>query len=108
MGLSGAADWEYPPPGQLVDMGGYRLYPQDAGSGTLTIILEDGGFGESMGWAPIQPEVAKFTRVVSYDRAGCGWSDRSPGDRTSKQMANELNMLLEQTEIPGPYVLVAV
>jgi len=96
----------YPPPGKLVDIGGFRLHLQDAGSGTPTVILEDGGLGESLGWVPIQPEVAKFTRVVSYDRAGCGWSDPSPADRTGKQVAKELNKLLEQAEIPGPYVLV--
>ncbi|MBN1359331.1 MAG: alpha/beta hydrolase [Sedimentisphaerales bacterium] len=96
----------YPPPGQLVDIGGYRLHLQDAGSGTPTVVLEDGAFGESLSWASIQPEVAKFTRVVSYDRAGCGWSDPSPADRTSKQIMNELNTLLRQARIPGPYVFV--
>jgi len=96
----------YPPPGQLVDIGGYRLHMQSAGEGTPTVILEDGAFGESLSWASIQPEVAKFTRVISYDRAGCGWSDPSPAGRTGKQVAKELNKLLEQAEIPGPYVLV--
>lgn len=96
----------YPPPGRLVDIGGYRLHLQDAGSGTPTVILESGDFGNSLDWTSIQSEVAKFTRVVSYDGAGCGWSDPSPKDRTSKQRAKELNMLLEQAGIPGPYVLV--
>jgi len=96
----------YPPPGQLVDIGGYRLHLQNAGTGTPTVILESGGYGDSMDWTGIQPEVAKFTRVVSYDRAGCGWSDPSQEDRTYKQMVSELNTLLQQAGLPGPYVLV--
>jgi len=50
--------------------------------------------------------VAQFSRAVSYDRAGHGWSDPAPEPRTARQIAQELNTLLNATGLPGPYVLV--
>jgi len=55
----------------------------------------------------VQPEVAKFTRVCSYDRAGLGWSDTGPSPRTARQIVGELPTLLKNAGIPGPYVLVS-
>jgi pimeloyl-ACP methyl ester carboxylesterase len=54
----------------------------------------------------VQPEVAKFARVCSYDRAGYGWSDSGPEPRSSLQIAHELKQLLEAAGEKGPYVLV--
>lgn len=34
--------------------------------------------GGSDGWIKVMPEVAKFTRVCAYDRAGEGKSDPAP------------------------------
>ena len=62
--------------------------------------------GTILDWFRVQPEVAKFTRVCSYDRAVYGWSDPSPAPRTSLQIAKELKALLQSATIPGPYVLV--
>lgn len=68
------------------------MHLQSTGSGSPTVVLDSGLGGGGLSWAPIQSEVAKFTRVISYDRAGLGWSDRSPADRTTKQMAHELKV----------------
>ena len=57
-------------------------------------------------WSLVQPEIAKFTRVCSYDRAGSAWSDASPLPRTSLNIADELHTLLKNANIPGPYILV--
>src|SRR6478752_895325 len=65
----------FPAPGRLIDVGGYRLHLLCAGQGSPTVVLESGGGMSSIEWALVQPEVAKFTRVCSYDRAGYGWSD---------------------------------
>ena len=96
----------YPPPGKLIDMGGYRLHIESAGEGSPTVILDAGWSSCSLNWCLVQPEVAKFTRVCSYDRAGMGWSDPGPSPRTSLQIAHELHTLLANAGIPGPYVLV--
>src|SRR5437588_5210224 len=96
----------YPPPGKLVDIGGYRLHINCTGTGSPTVIL-DAGLGEtSLDWSKVQPAVARFTRVCSYDRAGYGWSDTGPGPRTSQQIVQELHLLLMHAQISGPYLLV--
>ena len=84
----------YPPPGNLIDIGGYRLHIQSAGQGSPTVILDAGWTDCSLNWCLVQPEVAKFTRVCSYDRAGSGWSDPGPAPRTSAQIVRELHTLL--------------
>ena len=60
----------------------------------------------ALGWFKVQPEVAKFARVCSYDRAGCGWSEAGPEPRTSLQIAGELKALLAASGEKGPYILV--
>jgi pimeloyl-ACP methyl ester carboxylesterase len=57
-------------------------------------------------WAIVQPQVAKFTRACSYDRAGAGFSDPGPLPRTSVRIADELHSALHHAGIQGPYILV--
>jgi pimeloyl-ACP methyl ester carboxylesterase len=54
----------------------------------------------------VQPEVAKTTRICTYDRAGMGWSEVSPQPRTAREFAKELHTLLAKANEAGPYVLV--
>jgi len=97
----------YPPPGQLVDVGGYRLHLQCVGRGSPTVVLDAGLGAFSLDWGAVQPEIATATRVCAYDRAGLGWSDPGPRPRSPQQFANELHTLLTNAGIQGPYVLVA-
>ena len=97
----------YPPPGQLVDVGGYSLHLNCVGSGAPTVVIEAGLGDWSASWSSwVQPEVAKTTRVCTYDRAGFGWSDAGPPSRTAQHFAQELHALLQRASVPGPYVLV--
>ena len=95
-----------PPPGQLVDIGGYRLHLWCTGNCAPAVILDTGLGGSSAGWYSVQPDVARFTRVCSYDRAGMGYSDPGPSPRTARRIANELAKLLDRSGIGGPVVLV--
>jgi pimeloyl-ACP methyl ester carboxylesterase len=95
-----------PAPGQLVDIGGYRLHLWCTGSGTPAVLLDNGLGGSSVGWGFVQPDVARFTRVCSYDRAGMGYSDPGPTPRTARRIASELATLLDRSGIAGPVVLV--
>jgi len=97
---------QYPAPGQLVDVGGYKQHINCVGEGSPTVILEAGLGDFSLLWAYVQPEVARFTRVCSYDRAGYGWSEASPYPRTANMMVEELHTLLVNANVQGPYVLV--
>jgi pimeloyl-ACP methyl ester carboxylesterase len=96
----------YPAPGKLVDIGNYQLHINCTGAGSPTVILDAGLGGTSLDWSKVQPVVARFTRVCSYDRAGYGWSQTGPGPRTSQQIVTELHALLAHAKINGPYVLV--
>jgi pimeloyl-ACP methyl ester carboxylesterase len=95
----------FPPPGQLVDVGGRRLHLSCLGSGSPTVILEAGASGTSAHWAWVQPAVAAATRVCAYDRAGMGWSDPGPEPRDAGQVAADLHTLLTNAGIDGPYLL---
>jgi pimeloyl-ACP methyl ester carboxylesterase len=100
------AERAYPPPGEMVDVGGYSLHINCVGQGSPTVLL-DGGSGEmSADWVLVQREVSDTTRVCAYDRAGMGWSETGPEPRDAKQISNELHALLEGANIDGPYVLV--
>jgi len=54
----------------------------------------------------VQPQIAKWTRACSYDRAGAGFSDPGPLPRTSVRIAEELHTALHRAGIRGPYILV--
>lgn len=105
--IAEAADAKaYPPPGQLVDVGGYRLHLNCTGTGSPTVVI-DAGLGDwSTSWGSVQQEVAKTTRVCTYDRAGLGWSEVGPLPRNAEQHAKELHALLQNAQVPGPYVMV--
>ena len=96
----------YPPIGQLINIGSHQIHIHSAGEGSPTVIFESGGASWSMDWHLVQTEVAKFTRVCSYDRAGFGWSEAGPKPRSAAQIASELYALLEAATIPAPYILV--
>jgi len=104
--ISEARDRRFNPmPGQLIDVGGFKMHINCSGQGTPVVIL-DSGLGDSyVSWSKVQPQIAKFARVCSYDRAGLGYSEASPRPRTSKDMAEELHMLLHNAGISPPYVL---
>ncbi len=96
----------YPPPGELIDVGGYRLHLHSMGKGSPAVILDAGAGGTSLDWSFIQGELANTTQVCSYDRAGFGWSEQGPPPRTSEHMVEELRALLNNAGIRPPYVLV--
>jgi pimeloyl-ACP methyl ester carboxylesterase len=100
------AERAYPPPGEMVDVGGYSLHINCVGQGSPTVVV-DGGSGEmSAQWVWVQREVSDSTRVCAYDRAGMGWSEMGPQPRDAKQISSELHTLLTKADIEGPYVLV--
>lgn len=98
-----------PPPGKFVDIGGWRLHINCTGEARAsqpTVILEAGNGNFSVEWSLVQPRVASFARVCSYDRAGSGWSDLGPHPRTMQQTVFELHTLLEKASVRPPYILV--
>ena len=105
--ISEARDRRFNPmQGRLVEVGGRMMHIHCTGDGNPTVIL-DSGLGDSyLSWRKVQPEIARFTRVCSYDRAGLGFSDPSSQARKSKVIAEELHALLQAASVPPPYVIV--
>lgn len=96
----------HPAPGELINLNGCALHLLSRGEGSPAVIFESGLMSTVLSWAEIQPEIAKSTRAVCYDRAGLGWSDPGPAPRDADQIVKELHQLLDLAHIPPPYVLV--
>lgn len=96
----------FPPPGNLIDIGGFKLHIYCIGEGSPTVVLEAMSNGASPYWGWIQPEVAKEAKVCAYDRAGFGWSEPDPEPQSLARTARNLHTLLVNANIDGPYILV--
>src|ERR687894_428130 len=100
------AERAYPPPGEMVDVGGHSLHINCAGRGRPAVVLDAGSGGFSAQWVRVQQQVSVTTRVCAYDRAGMGWSEMGPEPRGAERITGELHALLKGAGIEGPYVLV--
>ena len=96
----------FPPPGNLIDVGGFKMHIYCEGEGSPTVILDAMSGGGSPYWGWVQPEVSKVTRVCVYDRAGFYWSEPDPELQTLARTTRNLHTLLVNANIEGPYVLV--
>lgn len=105
--LAGGVDaYPFPAPGNMVDVGGFRLHILCVGDGSPTVVLDAGLSGSSLDWSLVQPEIGQTTRVCAVDRAGEGWSEPGPAPRSPHQIAGEMYRLLTAAGVAGPYVLV--
>jgi pimeloyl-ACP methyl ester carboxylesterase len=95
----------YPPSGEMVSLGQHRLHVIKAGEGP-TVVFENGPGGVGLDWSLVASEVAKSAMAVSYDRAGLGWSEPTPGSRDILTLVEELKRMLDAIEATAPYVLV--
>ena len=96
----------FAPPGVLISVGAHRLHYRCEGAGTPAVVLDAGIAASSLSWSRVQPAVAGFTRVCSYDRAGLAWSEYSPTARSMPALVSELRSLLQHVGVSPPYVLV--
>jgi len=77
------------------------------GQGSPTVILIPGmGDFAGMAWGPIQPDMARTTRVCAWDRPGWGLSDGAEGKHTVATNAAVLGEALASGKMAGPFVLV--
>jgi pimeloyl-ACP methyl ester carboxylesterase len=95
----------FPPLGRLIRVNGRGFHVLERGSGP-SVVLESGIAGTSLSWTLVRDELAARARVLSYDRAGLGWSDPPREPRTLANAVDELHLLLEAVALPRPYVLV--
>jgi pimeloyl-ACP methyl ester carboxylesterase len=93
-------------PGLAYEVDGEYLYLLCTGRGSPVVVLEAGLGGGHRDWDAVQPELARTTRVCSYDRAGLVFSQLAPNRATATAKAEDLNKLLSAADVDGPYVLV--
>ena len=108
---SGGDARRYPPPGEMVDVGGYRLHLDVSGGeggpdGRPVVLLDAGSQSASFQWGWVQREVAGDARVVAYDRPGNGWSEAPPEPVDAGRFAEDLHEALGKAGVEGPYVVV--
>ena len=96
----------YKPVDQMVDVNGIQMRLDCRGSGSPTVVLEAGAQSSSMVWVQVQDDVAKYTRVCSYDRAGYGWSEPVHEELSPQKVAEMLHDLLEKGGEGLPYLMV--
>jgi pimeloyl-ACP methyl ester carboxylesterase len=91
--------------GALYDVGGHRLHLDCRGTGSPTVVLENGLNEITPLWSAVTAQVSRTTRVCAYDRAGQGWSDDADGPQDGREVAADLHTLLARAGEHGPYVL---
>jgi pimeloyl-ACP methyl ester carboxylesterase len=105
--IAAAVDaWRFPPPGKLITVHGHQMHINCSGEGGPTVVMDAGLGGWSLDWSTVQPEIVKFTRVCSYDRAGLGWSESSAAPADAQHAVDDLHSLLANSGEEGPFVLV--
>jgi pimeloyl-ACP methyl ester carboxylesterase len=90
----------------MLTVDGHRLHGLVQGKGSPAVVFDSPVGSSSLGWALVQPEVARFAQTLAYDRAGYGWSEAGRRPRSSGQMVTELHAFLRGSQLPKPYVLV--
>ncbi len=93
-------------PGTFAPIGQHRLHYRCEGDGMPAVIFDAGIAASSLTWTRVQPEVARFTRACSYDRAGLAWSEVGTTPRSMATLVDELHQVIQHARLPGPYVLV--
>jgi pimeloyl-ACP methyl ester carboxylesterase len=104
-GIDGETDMPSGTPG-MVNVEGRPIYLTCMGTGSPTVVLEAGGTGNSDNWSSVQQDIAAFTRVCAYDRAGEGFSSSVPALQSIEAMVRDLRSILRAGDIDGPFVIV--
>lgn len=97
---------KYKPTGWHADIGKRKLHVTATGHGSPTIILEAGMGGCSLDWALVAPALSKNANVITYDRAGLGFSEDILEWPTCSAYVDDLRALLKTLGAAPPYLLV--
>lgn len=93
-------------PQMKVDVGGRKLNLYCTGKGSPTVLFEADAGRAGWDWSAVLPEVAQRTRACVYDRAGLGSSDPIIRASTVANASKDLNFLIKNARMDGPFVLV--
>jgi pimeloyl-ACP methyl ester carboxylesterase len=93
-------------PGRMVDVGEYKLNLYCFGEGAPTVLMLSGGGWGAVAYSGMVEELGRKTRVCAYDRAAAGFSDAGPAAPAPDQSTRDLEALIRNAELKGPFVLV--
>lgn len=96
------------PPGKMYSVNGGEIHmhcigPEDISKPTIIII--SGGTTPSFAYFDLQEKLSETVRTCTYDTAGIGWSPANDIPHTTKNLSNELYLLLQSAKIEGPIIL---
>jgi pimeloyl-ACP methyl ester carboxylesterase len=97
----------HPPPGQRVDLGGYRVHLLAEGTvppGRAPVVWFAGGHASGYAIHHLHRAFRGETRSILIDRPGTGWSDAGPFPRTTAREADEMVLALERAGEKGPFI----
>jgi pimeloyl-ACP methyl ester carboxylesterase len=92
--------------GNVVDVGGHKLYYEKKGEGDVTVVFESGAPMDHRVWNFLSDTISKYATTITYDRAGLLWSERGDNAKTAVNISADLENLLTKISAPKPYVLV--
>ena len=95
-----------PPRNEMVDVDGRMIHVACTGGGRATIILDAGLGAWSFEWFRLQPLLAQWARVCSFDRAGMGWSESLGGGHDGAAAAEQLHAIVDAAGISRPFIYV--
>lgn len=101
------AQFKFPPPGKLIDNGGYKMHLIIKGEELEgpNIIFFHGAGDIALNWNLVLPKVGKFATAVAIDQNGEGWSEHGHGMSLSQQVYDSQEVL-KKANITPPYILV--
>jgi pimeloyl-ACP methyl ester carboxylesterase len=97
----------HPPPGRLIDIGGYRVHllaEGEARDGRPPVVWFAGGHASGYSIHHLHRAFRDETRSILIDRPGTGWSDAGPFPRTTAREAQEMVLALERAGETGPFI----
>lgn len=91
---------------KLVDIDTKKLEVSIQGTGSHIVVIETGMGCSWYDWYEIICEISKRATVLTYHRSGYGESTLGKEERSTKQIAEDLNKLLEVESLHSPIVLI--
>ena len=95
---------------RMISIGDRRVsvYCEGESGRSPTVILIPAGGSTAKDWALVQPKVAHFSRVCSYDHSGHGESDKAPvAVQSVDEVVDDLHGWLRASGENAPFILVS-
>jgi pimeloyl-ACP methyl ester carboxylesterase len=81
-----------------------QIYYEIIGEGYPVVLIQGMSWGLEY-WMNLGTKLAEENKVIMYDNRGSGRSDKPRGKYSIRMMADDLNMLLEELDIPEANIM---